>query len=212
MGRWMTHAAAALYWQAFGAKLGRLLGPPDRGRAVIARALDPAFALSAVAPDGRLLGVAGFNTAAGAFVDLDFAHLRLTFGLTGALCRAPVLAITERPIEAGRLLMDGICVHGAPSGSRAPTRSRALSSGRAPSRCHSWPRGRAPTRSRAPSWTVRHRGVVRGRGAMRPTQSHARSRRSTRSRRSARSRNLAAARSRAPDAEPCAVAARCAGR
>lgn len=104
-------AAAALYWQAFGAKLGRLLGPPDRGRAVIARALDPAFALSAVAPDGRLLGVAGFKTAAGAFVDLAFADLRPTFGVVGALWRAPLLAITERPIEAGRLLMDGICVH-----------------------------------------------------------------------------------------------------
>ncbi|MCB9529980.1 MAG: GNAT family N-acetyltransferase [Myxococcales bacterium] len=103
-------AAAALYWQAFGDKLGRLLGPPDRGRAVIARALDPAFALSAAAPDGRLLGVAGFKTAAGAFVDLDFADLRAAFGLTGALWRAPLLAIAERPIEAGRLLMDGICV------------------------------------------------------------------------------------------------------
>lgn len=104
-------AAAALYWQAFGDKLGRLLGPPDRGRTFIARALDPRFALAATGPDGALWGLAGFKTADGALVDFDFAALRATYGLAGALWRAPLLSLMQRPVEPGRLLMDGICVH-----------------------------------------------------------------------------------------------------
>lgn len=104
-------AAAALYWDAFGEKLGRLLGPSARGRSTVARGLDPAFGLSATAPDGTLWGVAGFKTAEGAFFDVDFADLRAGYGLPGALWRAPLLALLGRPIQPGRLLMDGICVH-----------------------------------------------------------------------------------------------------
>lgn len=103
-------AAAALYWSAFGAKLGKLLGPAERGRAFIERALDPTHAISAVDDTGGLLGLAGFKTDAGACVDGGFADLIAIYGRFGALWRAPLLAPIERPVQPGRLLMDGIAV------------------------------------------------------------------------------------------------------
>ncbi|MEM6897139.1 MAG: N-acetyltransferase, partial [Pseudomonadota bacterium] len=49
-------AVAALFWQAFGAKLVPSLGDDDRALAFIARGLRSDFAFSAVAEDGTLLG------------------------------------------------------------------------------------------------------------------------------------------------------------
>lgn len=105
-----TAAAAALYWDAFGAKLGKLLGPPERGRAFIERVLDPSHAISAIDDGGALLGLAGFKTAEGACVDGEFEDLVAVFGLASAVWRGALLAALERPVEPGRLLMDGIAV------------------------------------------------------------------------------------------------------
>lgn len=109
-------AAAALYWSAFGAKLGRLLGPDDRGRAYVERVLDPAHALSAIDADGTLLGLAGFKTTDGACVSGGVRDLVAIYGPLGASWRAVLLAPLERPVEAGRLLMDGIAVAEAARG------------------------------------------------------------------------------------------------
>lgn len=103
-------AAAALYWEAFGAKLTRPLGPPEKGRAFIARVLRPEFAFAERSDDGRLLGVAGFKTTNGAFVGGHFSDLSAIYGTFSALWRGLLLEFFERETEPGVLLMDGICV------------------------------------------------------------------------------------------------------
>ena len=58
--------AAALYWEAFGEKLGFVLGPKYRALIFIGSVLRGDHGISAHDDDGRLLGVAGFKTAQGA--------------------------------------------------------------------------------------------------------------------------------------------------
>jgi len=103
-------AAARLYWAAFSGKLGRLMGPDERGVRFFARVLDPGHAISAIGPDGALLGFAGFKTDKGGFAGGSFGDLAAIYGRVGALWRAPLLALLERDIAPGQLLMDGIAV------------------------------------------------------------------------------------------------------
>ncbi|WP_166486163.1 GNAT family N-acetyltransferase [Jannaschia sp. CCS1] len=104
------HAAAKLFWQAFGGKLGKLLGPEPRALAFLTPVLDPNHCLSQCDTDGVLVGLAGFKTAQGSFVGGRFRDLVRVYGTGGALWRAPLLAMVERPVEEGTLLMDGIAV------------------------------------------------------------------------------------------------------
>ncbi len=101
---------ATLFWNAFSGKLGPLLGPDDTALAFIAPALDPAFALAARDTDDTLLGIAGFHTTDGQLMGGSFADLRASYGLLSSLWRAPLLALLERDMTAGVLLMDGILV------------------------------------------------------------------------------------------------------
>lgn len=107
---------ARLYWQAFGAKLGRVMRPEAQALAFFERVLDPDFALVARDEAGRLLGVAGFKTAQGALAGGSFADLRAAYGLRGALWRAGALSLLERGLEPGIFLMDGIFVAEAARG------------------------------------------------------------------------------------------------
>ena len=72
--------------------------------------LDPTHCLSVSDADGRLLGLAGFKTAEGAFVGGAWADMARVYGTFGAAWRAPLLGLLERRVEPGRLLMDGIAV------------------------------------------------------------------------------------------------------
>jgi GNAT superfamily N-acetyltransferase len=102
--------AARLYWQAFGAKLGAVLGPEERARAFLERVLDPRFALVARDDAGRVLALAGVKTAGGALVGGEWRDLVAVYGWPGALWRAGLLATLERGLEPGVLQMDGIFV------------------------------------------------------------------------------------------------------
>ena len=53
-------AAAALYWDAFGRKLEKAIGPRERGIKLIEQGLDPTRAVVAL-HDGQLVGLAGFQ-------------------------------------------------------------------------------------------------------------------------------------------------------
>lgn len=101
---------AALYWEAFGQKLGRALGPRDKALRFVAAKLDPSHALCARDAKGTLLGVAGFKTFDGALVGGGFSDLAQVYGLWGGVWRNLLLTLLERDSEDRRFLMDGIFV------------------------------------------------------------------------------------------------------
>lgn len=103
-------AAAALYWEAFGEKLGLVLGPRKKGLAFINRVLDPSHAISALDQHGALIGVVGFKTHKGALVGGEFSDLAAVFGFFSACWRVTFLALLDRDVENTRFLMDGIFV------------------------------------------------------------------------------------------------------
>lgn len=103
-------AAAALYWEAFGGKLGRVLGPDARALAFIERVIRNDHCIAAVDETGRLVGFAGFKTPAGSFAGGSWADLRAVFGWLGAGWRGLVLWTLTSEIDNDRFLVDGICV------------------------------------------------------------------------------------------------------
>lgn len=101
---------AAIYWQAFERKLGRLLGPREKALPFFARILDPAHAMTVCDDTGAVIGLAGFKTADGAFTDGGLRDLAHVYGWVGSLWRAPLLQLLDRELEPGILLMDGLAV------------------------------------------------------------------------------------------------------
>jgi ribosomal protein S18 acetylase RimI-like enzyme len=101
--------AAALYWQAFGGKLGRVMGPEPRALAFLGRVIRSDHAIIAT-ENGELRGLIGFKTAQGGFAGGGLADLRAIYGLAGSLWRAALLRMLNRDVEAERFLIDGICV------------------------------------------------------------------------------------------------------
>jgi ribosomal protein S18 acetylase RimI-like enzyme len=108
--------AAQLYWAAFAAKLGKVLGPTERAEAFLCDVIDSSHVISAISQDGQLLGVAGFKTDSGAFVGGGIRDLMRHYGLFGTIWRVSLLAMLERKTAPGVLLMDGICVDSAARG------------------------------------------------------------------------------------------------
>ena len=113
---------AALFLEAFGAKLRLPLGRPSRALAFVERTLDPRHAISAVDGAGALLGVAGVKTPAGGLLTGRNGDLRAVYGMLGGLWRGALLDLYERPVEPGVMLMDGLfvapCARGRGVGAR----------------------------------------------------------------------------------------------
>lgn len=107
---------AALYWEAFGVKLGRVLGPQARALAFLDRVIEADQCLIAVDEGGALLGLVGFKTTHGSFAGGTWDDLRAIYGRWGGFWRGSVLWALNREIENDRFLMDGICVAGAARG------------------------------------------------------------------------------------------------
>ncbi|WP_306112891.1 MULTISPECIES: GNAT family N-acetyltransferase [unclassified Roseovarius] len=103
-------AAAALYWQAFKGKLGKVMGPDARALAFFEATMDADYALSAVDADGRLLGIAGFKTSEGSLSGGTLRDMTRIYGWFGGTWRGLILSTLERDLAPGVLLMDGICV------------------------------------------------------------------------------------------------------
>jgi GNAT superfamily N-acetyltransferase len=102
--------ALDLFWQAFRQKLAPVLKPEDKALRFLRRVVDPAHAISAVSPDGDLLGIAGFKTPAGAFIGGKLSDICAIYGAWGGLWRGVLIDILERDLSEGVLLMDGIFV------------------------------------------------------------------------------------------------------
>lgn len=103
-------AAARLYWQAFGGKLGRVMGPADRAQSFLERAIRGDHALCALGDRGELLGLIGFRSVLGAFAEGTPDQWRAVYGRMGALWRAEVLRALVRDVDNERFLIDGLCV------------------------------------------------------------------------------------------------------
>lgn len=101
---------ATLYWQAFGDKLGRALGPEPKALRFLIRVLRPAHALVVRSDLGEIIGVAGFKTHEGALAEGGAWDLVMIYGPLGAVWRLLLLALVERDADNARFLIDGIFV------------------------------------------------------------------------------------------------------
>ncbi len=102
--------AARLYWQAFGGKLGFVMGPEVRALAYLQQVIRPDHALIALSDDGRLLGLAGFKTPRASFAAGGPQELRATYGILGSLWRARLMQQLSQEIDNENFLLDGLCV------------------------------------------------------------------------------------------------------
>ncbi|MBM1220367.1 GNAT family N-acetyltransferase [Ponticoccus sp. SC2-23] len=103
-------AVAALYWEAFGGKLGRLMGPERKALPYIADALSPDHAFCARNAADDILGVAGFKSPDGALVNGQLAGMVPHYGIPGALWRMAALAALSSDVDNTRFLIDGLFV------------------------------------------------------------------------------------------------------
>nr|WP_245222659.1 GNAT family N-acetyltransferase [Ruegeria sp. HKCCSP351] len=101
---------ATLFWQAFSAKLNKVMGPDEKGLAFFETSLNPDFALVARDKEDRVLGLAGFKTLDGALAGGRMSDLAKVYGWLGAIWRALILSILERELKPGVFQMDGILV------------------------------------------------------------------------------------------------------
>ncbi len=103
-------AAAVLFWQAFGPKLARIIGPTDRALAFLENNIHLDRAIGALDDDGRLLGLVSYQTPEGGFTQISFGRLAAGYGWTGALWRGLALRMITRRAGDTRFLIDGLCV------------------------------------------------------------------------------------------------------
>ncbi len=102
--------AARLYWEAFGGKLGRVLGPDERALRFFQRVIRGELCFSAVGDGGELIGLAGYKTPAGSFAGGSWDDLTEVYGRFGGRWRGGVLWALGREVDNDRFLIDGICV------------------------------------------------------------------------------------------------------
>ena len=102
--------AARLYWQAFGSKLGLVMGPQALALAYLDRVIRADHAIVAVADSGRLLGLAGFKTPQGSFAAGGPADMRASYGVLGGAWRARLLGWLSSEVDNANFLLDGLCV------------------------------------------------------------------------------------------------------
>lgn len=102
--------AAALYWQAFGGKLGRVLGPEDAALRFLTRVMRADHCLTAIDAQGHLVGLAGFKTPEGSFAGGTHADLRAVYGRFGGRWRGLLLRLLGNEVDNRRFLLDGLCV------------------------------------------------------------------------------------------------------
>lgn len=102
--------AARLYWQAFGGKLGLVMGPEPRAMQFLHRVIRTDQVIAAITSEGQLLGIAGFKTPAGSFASGQADDLTAIYGHVGAWWRQMVLGLLSDGVDNDRFLLDGLCV------------------------------------------------------------------------------------------------------
>jgi GNAT superfamily N-acetyltransferase len=102
--------AVALYFQAFGPKLGRVMGPEEKALRYLSRVMRLENGIGALDGQGRLLGLAGFKTEHGSFAGGTMADLTEVYGQTGSLWRGMLLRTLSDESDPEMFLLDGLCV------------------------------------------------------------------------------------------------------
>ncbi len=102
--------AAQLYWQAFGAKLGRVMGPETRALAYLERVINAGQVIVALDAGGGLLGIAGFKTPEGSFAGGSRRDIIACYGWFGGMWRSLALGLLASEVDNDRFLLDGISV------------------------------------------------------------------------------------------------------
>ena len=100
-------AAALIYWQAFGGKLGPVLGPQPRAITFLMRVMRLDHCIAAL-QDDVLLGIVGYNTDKGGFAGGTSADLSAIYGQLGMMWRLPLLAYLSD--DPDRFLLEGMAV------------------------------------------------------------------------------------------------------
>jgi ribosomal protein S18 acetylase RimI-like enzyme len=106
----LRDAAVELYWEAFGAKLTRVMGPRRKAIAYLHRSLRSDHAIIALSDSNVLLGFVGFKTYSGSFAGGAWDDMRAVYGYFGACWRVGLLSLLTRTVDNERFLLDGICV------------------------------------------------------------------------------------------------------
>lgn len=102
--------AAWLYWQAFGGKLGFVMGPQARALTFLEQVIRADHVIIALDESDRLVGLTGFKSPQGSFAVGDAAAMQRTYGLFGGVWRSIVLGLLSREVDNENFLIDGICV------------------------------------------------------------------------------------------------------
>ncbi|WP_406055970.1 GNAT family N-acetyltransferase [Streptomyces sp. NBC_01077] len=100
---------AALYWEAFGRKLGAALNPPDKARAFLAAHLHRDRAVTALV-DGEVAGVAGYRLDGRGLTGGGASDVLAAYGVVRGLPRLALLGLLGRRPADRELVMDGIAV------------------------------------------------------------------------------------------------------
>lgn len=106
----LREQAARLYWQAFGGKLGMVMGPEPRAMQFLIRVIRADQVVAAISAEGRLLGIAGFKTPQGSFASGKAGDLTAIYGHLGASWRQVLLGLLSDGTDNDRFLLDGLCV------------------------------------------------------------------------------------------------------
>jgi len=102
--------AAALYDQAFGAKLALAIPSREARIGLLTQCLQPNYALVVLA-NAELVGLAGFHTPDGSLTGgMTWRTIRAQVGVIRGLWAVCVFSLFARRLEPGVLLMDGIAV------------------------------------------------------------------------------------------------------
>lgn len=112
----MRLRGARLYWEAFGGKLDRVLGPESRALTFFERVIRADHCIIALDGYGDLLGLVGFKTHQASFAGGTWGDLQAIYGRMGGLWRGMVLRALSREVDNDRFLLDGICVTGPARG------------------------------------------------------------------------------------------------
>lgn len=105
----LERVAATLYWEAFGRKLGWILGPSEKAIEFLSTNLNGDRVVCAML-DGELVGVAGFKHQGRALTGGGLRDILSTFGWIRGLPKAAFLTLLERNPPADTMVMDGIAV------------------------------------------------------------------------------------------------------